>query len=861
MAKEARGDFYPVPIVDQNTRPGAVTRLIVFIVVLTGAAIVFGLFRERLGDPFLLGMLGVLAMIGVGFLFATAIGFVQIAPRSTGDELSKAFVDSMSQGLLVTDTKGRVVYANRAYADMTGAASAADLKTVEGLLSDVPEASMTIYRLASGLRDGQAGDGEFRLAQSIKPGAEPGARWYRARARAFSMPGQRLPMLAWQLADISQERAEQERFFLDLQKAIDHLDHAPAGFFSADQEGRVTYINATLAEWLGIDLASFTPGAITLPEIIAGDGMALVRSVKADPGTTRNAVIDLDLTTMSGQALPVRFMHRVSASREGVNGPTRTIVLNRTQGEDASAELRASEVRFTRFFNSTPMAIAGVDANGRILRTNAPFLQLFSSVVDRDAVDRRVRFETIVHERDRPAFGAAFEKARQRQANIAPIDSVLPGNEERHIRFYVNAVADSAGSEGAEESAIVYAVETTEQKALEGQMAQSQKMQAVGQLAGGIAHDFNNVLTAIIMASDLLLTNHRPSDPSFPDIMNIKQNANRAASLVRQLLAFSRKQTLRPEVLNLTDVLADLRMLLARLVGNDIKLKIDHGRDLWPVKVDIGQFEQVVVNLAVNARDAMPGGGDLTVRTRNVTADECKSFAYRELTPADYVLVDVEDTGSGIAPDVLKKIFEPFFTTKEVGKGTGLGLSMVYGIIKQTGGFIFCDSEVGKGTVFRIFLPRHIAEAKKQAEPGEAAATAATVPAKTADTAKDLSGSATVLLVEDEDAVRMGGVRALISRGYTVHEASSGVEALEVFEALGGKVDIVVSDVVMPEMDGPTLLGELRKRQPDIKFVFVSGYAEDAFAKNLPADAHFGFLPKPFSLKQLATIVKDVLES
>ncbi|PBC08916.1 ATP-binding protein [Mesorhizobium sp. WSM3859] len=861
MAKEARGDFYPVPIVDQNTRPGAVTRLIVFIVVLTGAAIVFGLFRERLGDPFLLGMLGVLAMIGVGFLFATAIGFVQIAPRSTGDELSKAFVDSMSQGLLVTDTKGRVVYANRAYADMTGAASAADLKTVEGLLSDVPEASMTIYRLASGLRDGQAGDGEFRLAQSIKPGAEPGARWYRARARAFSMPGQRLPMLAWQLADISQERAEQERFFLDLQKAIDHLDHAPAGFFSADQEGRVTYINATLAEWLGIDLASFTPGAITLPEIIAGDGMALVRSVKADPGTTRNAVIDLDLTTMSGQALPVRFMHRVSASREGVNGPTRTIVLNRTQGEDASAELRASEVRFTRFFNSTPMAIAGVDASGRILRTNAPFLQLFSSVVDRDAVDRRVRFETIIHERDRPAFAAAFEKARQRQADIEPIDSVLPGNEERHIRFYVNAVADSAGGEGAEESAIVYAVETTEQKALEGQMAQSQKMQAVGQLAGGIAHDFNNVLTAIIMASDLLLTNHRPSDPSFPDIMNIKQNANRAASLVRQLLAFSRKQTLRPEVLNLTDVLADLRMLLARLVGNDIKLKIDHGRDLWPVKVDIGQFEQVVVNLAVNARDAMPSGGDLTVRTRNVTADECKSFAYRELTPADYVLVDVEDTGSGIAPDVLKKIFEPFFTTKEVGKGTGLGLSMVYGIIKQTGGFIFCDSEVGKGTVFRIFLPRHIAEVKKQPEPGEAPAAVAAAPAKPADTAKDLSGSATVLLVEDEDAVRMSGVRALTSRGYTVHEASSGVEALEVFEALGGKVDIVVSDVVMPEMDGPTLLGELRKRQPDIKFVFVSGYAEDAFAKNLPADAHFGFLPKPFSLKQLATIVKDVLES
>ncbi|MGO4832207.1 response regulator, partial [Rhizobiaceae sp. 2RAB30] len=418
--------------------------------------------------------------------------------------------------------------------------------------------------------------------------------------------------------------------------------------------------------------------------------------------------------------------------------------------------------------------------------------------------------------------------------------------------------------------AIVYAVETTEQKALESQMAQSQKMQAVGQLAGGIAHDFNNVLTAIIMASDLLLANHRPSDPSFPDIMNIKQNANRAASLVRQLLAFSRKQTLRPEVLNLTDVLADLRMLLARLVGNEIRLKVDHGRDLWPVKADIGQFEQVIVNLVVNARDAMPTGGELAIRTKNLELEDTKTYSYRELTPGEYVLVEVQDSGTGIEPAVLKKIFEPFFTTKEVGKGTGLGLSMVYGIIKQTGGFIYCDSEVGKGTVFRIFLPRHVVEQKpapvavqdlRTPEQKSAAPAEPTQPApRQAETPKDLSGSATVLLVEDEDAVRMGGMRALTSRGYTVHEASSGVEALEIFKELDGKVDIVVSDVVMPEMDGPTLLGELRKIQPGIKFVFVSGYAEDAFAKNLPQDAHFGFLPKPFSLKQLATVVKDMLD-
>ncbi|MCT8989547.1 ATP-binding protein [Chelativorans sp. SCAU2101] len=850
------GEVEMAPIVNQGARPGVITRLIIFILVLTGSALVFVLFQDRLGEEFLLGILGVLAMIGVGYLFASAIGFIQIAPRSTGDELSRAFIDSMGEGLVVTDAKGRILYANRAYAELTGAASATDVKTVEALLSDNPEAAPVIERVAAGLRDGKPGDGEFRLSRPIRPGAGTGARWYRALARVFKVPGYRRPLSAWLLTDISDERAEQERFFLDLQKAIDHLDHAPAGFFAADADGRITYLNATLAEWLGVDLANFVPGALSLSDIVAGDGMALIQAVKAEPGTVRNSVIDLDLSTVRGEVLPVRFMHRVTATREGQRGPTRTIVLNRTLGEDASADLRASEVRFTRFFNSTPMAIASVDHDGRILRTNAPFLSLFACVVDRDAVDRRVRLDTVMHERDREAFALALEKAKQHQADIPPIDTVLPGNEERHVRFYVNAVADAGSGSDVEEAAIVYAVDTTEQKALEAQMAQSQKMQAVGQLAGGIAHDFNNVLTAIIMASDLLLANHRPSDPSFPDIMNIKQNANRAASLVRQLLAFSRRQTLRPEVLNLTDVLADIRMLLSRLMGNDITLAIEHGRDLWPVKADIGQFEQVIVNLAVNARDAMPDGGQLTVRTRNVPTSECAQYPYRELQPADYVMVEVADTGTGIPPETLKKIFEPFFTTKEVGKGTGLGLSMVYGIVKQTGGFIFCDSEVGKGTTFRIFLPRHLPSA--QTEEGKSAG--AEQAKEPRQTTRDLSGSARVLLVEDEDAVRMGNVRALTSRGYEVHEASSGTEALEIFKALDGKVDIVVSDVVMPEMDGPTLLAELRKIRPDVKFIFVSGYAEDAFAKNLPSDAKFGFLPKPFSLKQLATTVKEMLE-
>lgn len=854
------------PLVDRRGRSATVLRILLLALVLVAAAIAFVYFKDSLENEIVLGILGVLAMLGIFFLVSSAIGFIEVMPQSQSDGMARRFLSSHPEGTLITDTKGRLVYANATYCQMTGASRATEIQSLEQLLSRDMESTEALYRLINGLREGRDGYEEFRLLKPLSQSgiAQPGARWFRLKARLLKdASGQDLHV--FQIADITAEREDQERFFRELQNAIDYLDHAPAGFFSAGRKGEIVYLNATLSEWLGIDLAQFSPGSLNVSDIVAGEGMALIESVQPQVGSKRTEMLDLDMRRVNGQSMPARLVHQVTAARDGAPGESRTLVLMRPKGQDSAES--SSAMRFTRFFNNTPMAIASIDGEGRILRTNAPFLKLFSGVVGRDDIDNAVPLETVLHDNEKAKLAQAMTAAKDRQGDIPPFDSRHPKDETRHFRFYVNAVIDQ-DDEAPEEVAIVYAIEVTEQKALETQMAQTQKMNAVGTLAGGIAHDFNNVLTAILLSSDHLLLQARPADASFADLMEIKRNANRAAVLVRQLLAFSRKQTMRPAVLNLTDVIGDLRMLVDRLIsGTNVKLEVDYGRDLWPVKTDLSQFEQVMINLCVNARDAMPDGGKIKVTTRNLLASDVAAFGKTELPAEDMVMVEVADTGTGIPPEIMDKIFEPFFTTKEVGKGTGLGLSMVYGIVKQSGGYIYPESEVGKGTAFRILLPRHIVEPVQALPASDGAETQRTAEAVVAkpeakDEPLDLTGkSAVVLLVEDEEAVRRGGKRMLETRGYTVYEAGSGTEALDVMEELEGKVDIVVSDVVMPEMDGPSLLRELRKSYPDLKFIFVSGYAEDAFAKNLPADAKFGFLPKPFSLKQLAVSVREMLDS
>ncbi|HEX4081290.1 MAG TPA: ATP-binding protein [Rhizomicrobium sp.] len=497
-----------------------------------------------------------------------------------------------------------------------------------------------------------------------------------------------------------------------------------------------------------------------------------------------------------------------------------------TLPRDPAAEIAGQ----TAVFRDAPigMAIAGHD--GTLLETNALFPAFFAAGAD---VKTRL-LSDLVPEPDRAGLGAALVLAQAEGSAKCPAHAAGDRLGEIHVRALAGRF-------------VLYLIDISEQKELESKYAQSQKMQAVGQLAGGVAHDFNNLLTVIIGNCEFLLMRHAAGDPSFREINEVHQNALRAARLVGQLLAFSRKQTLQPRVLILRDVIGELAQLLRRLLREGIELHLDHGSELWPAHADETQISNVLINLVVNARDAMPRGGTVTIATANETVERARELGSGLLPAGDFVRIDVRDSGVGIPRENVEKIFDPFFTTKPVGQGTGLGLATVYGIVKQTGGLIGVESEVGKGTVFRIYLPRH---------KGESVA----VPAERAQP-RDITGQDTILLVEDEEAVRSFAARALKLRGYQVLEAAGGEEALELVRRHPGAIHLLITDVVMPNMDGPTLVRAVRRLKPDLAVIFMSGYAEEAFRRHDENAAELHFLAKPFGLKQLAAKVKDVLSS
>ena len=508
------------------------------------------------------------------------------------------------------------------------------------------------------------------------------------------------------------------------------------------------------------------------------------------------------------------------------------LVLHDAAPKTATAPIVSPQLA-TAVFRDAPVGVAIADADGRIVEANNAFADFLNAGAGRNIGD-------LIEPADKATVLDLLLKAKDTaHGNAAELRPV--GQPERMAELY------AAPANGGSGRVILYLVDVSDQKALETKFAQSQKMQAVGKLAGGVAHDFNNILTVIIGNSEFLLMRHTAGDPSFNEINLIHQDALRAANLVKQLLAFSREQTMQPKVLALNGAIAEMHQLLSRLVGEGIEIKLENAPDLWPVNADESQLTNAIMNLVVNARDAMPKGGAITIRTANQNVAHATALGTAIMPADDYVRIDVADQGTGIAKEHIGKIFDPFFTTKPVGQGTGLGLATVYGIVKQTGGYITVDSEIGKGTTFSIFLPRFKGEMP--------AAAPETAPAR------DITGQDTVLLVEDEEAVRSFAARALRVRGYKVLEAPGGEEALELVRGHPGPIHLLITDVVMPNMDGPTLVRNLKRIRPEIAVIFMSGYAEEAFRRNDQNTADMHFLPKPFGLKQLAAKVKDVLSA
>lgn len=660
--------------------------------------------------------------------------------------------------------------------------------------------------------------GRLWLAVSVQP-LKPGAKGFAGA-------------VLWCAEDVTARRALEETLKREYESISDFLDYLPIGSYSADTEGRLRFVNQRLAEWLGRSA-----------EDLAGADLGDIFGFVPNPETER---AEVRVAGRGGDGFNAFVSHTVFD--DGGETFTRSVVVRDMLPEKQwERALKSADRRFRWLFDDAPVGIALLEPDGTVAAGNLA-LQLMMGLDADDLVGRPV--SDFVAEDYRPL--AAEELAKVAAGSIlgTHLELRLIAKRDRTVSLFVSPTHEDRAITGL----VVHFIDTTEQKNLELQFAQSQKMQAMGQLAGGVAHDFNNLLTAMIGFCDLLLQRHGAGDPSFADIMQIRQNANRAASLVRQLLAFSRRQALQPRLLNVTDALAELSNLLRRLLGETIELKMVHGRDLGLIRVDPGQFDQVIINLAVNARDAMPGGGTLTLRTAAVTVERPIHRGAETMPPGDYVMIEVADTGTGIPKEDLGRIFEPFFSTKAVGEGTGLGLSTVYGIVRQTDGFVFVESQAGEGAAFLIYLPRIEADAAAEKPLAAHPAGLADVDAGGAD----LTGIGTVLLVEDEDAVRLFGARALRNKGYHVIEARSGEGALDVLRAEDG-IDILVTDVVMPGMDGVTLARLVRIERPQIRIILISGYSEDVAQGGIAEEEGLRFLPKPFSLAQLAGAVKEAM--
>lgn len=739
--------------------------------------------------------------------------------------LLKEVLEGSRGGRLITDSADNTLYYNQRLSEIIKGEGSYDS------LLEMFSGNEEVHALFHALSD-QAHRG-LTDAMELYCSAQDREGWYQITAQPVAGHA---GIIHWRIDNVTEkylaDRAVQE----EREKLIDFTDNAPVGFFSVDEEGRFIFVNATFARWLGEDINHLLAYGRLHTYLDRPPEHARPYDILAEGGARQ--ITEVRMKGTGGQTFLASVNQTVVTDKSG-NVRTRAVIHDLTTEREMRSALEASEDRFQRFYDEAPLGIILVNKDGLIEECNSAFARMMGKSLEE--LESR-HFKLLIEETYRDSVLSALRQTEKGQQMAESMEVLLDAGK-RKVTAQLHARRFTEG-----ESIVLHFIDITEKKSLETQFVQSQKMQAVGQLAGGIAHDFNNLLTAIIGFCDLLLLRHKPGDPSFGDIMQIKQNSNRAANLVRQLLAFSRQQTLRQRVQDITDILTELSHLLRRLIGANINLDIIHGSDLGLVKVDEGQMEQVLINLAVNARDAMGSGGKLTVTTENFTNRKPKEVKGETMPPGHWVLIKVADTGCGIPAENMGRILEPFFTTKDVGQGTGLGLATVYGIVRQSGGFLDVESIVGKGTTFLIYLPRST-EIEVQDEPKTI---------ETPDT-KDLTGTECILLVEDEDAVRTFSQRALVNKGYEVLSAESGETALSLFEKQGDKkIDLLITDVVMPGMDGPTLAQRIRQSSPNMRIIFMSGYTEDKLKDHMGERTYF--LPKPFTLKQLAAKVKEVLE-
>ena len=808
-----RADHLPDPT-EWPSLPGVTTRMwiviaiAVLMAVLSASLVGFALGVWQFAAVFLAV---VIASITVGY--ASALGRAKKGGGRIDWALVRAALESQQVALAITGRDGRLASANAAYGLRAGGyPSPFDLaQPGTPQHEDIRAAAVAARRDGSGFADIEL-EGEDGLLRRLRIGVKPAEQ-----SRDF---------LLWTL--------RRDR----IDKAIDdlcELMHGPLGHWlgladysavMADSRGALLAANRNFKRLLGAPAENPDILLGNLVEVDAkGDAWALIHG--EDEEAER---IPLEMSRMPLVDATARANGRTTGAAQA-----HLFLFRESEAPPGPSEPPPADL--PQLMDVLPIGLALADRDGKLVFMN----EAFRAAGGIDEQPSGVLYPSdLVADEDKAAVANLVRRAvnsdglRDLQVRLKhrPDDPVLMTVGRAP---WQNAPA-----------VILSLKDNREQQKLERQITQATKMQAVGQLAGGVAHDFNNILTAIIGYCDLMLMRHAPGEPDFDDINQVRQNANRAANLVRQLLAFSRQQTLKPQLLEVADVVGELSHLLKRLLGERIVLKVEHGRGLDPVRADPGQMEQVIVNLAVNARDAMPDGGTLTIRTFHVPPSEARRLNREGMPAADYVAISVSDTGTGIPAEVLGKIFEPFFTTKEIGRGTGLGLSTVYGIVKQSGGFIFADSVEGRGTTFTLYLPPQEAPAVT-AEPVEA---------------KDFSdaefGSGTILIAEDEAMVRAVAERALQRKGYEVVTAENGEEALMRLDEMDGPPDLLITDVVMPVMDGPTLVARAREKYPDLKIIFMSGYAEEQLRQSVEVD-NAAFLAKPFSVADVANKVRQAL--